>query len=172
MLGVQMHLTALNAKSEPESELVAEFDRRFGKESPEAIEWAFQAWREKSPFFPAASDIAALVREFRRGQREQMQLKAQMDEKFLLEERRRQGQVPDFRDVVKQLREVAEVLPEPWHLTRWEQSKQRVKGAEMKSVAQIIPELHLSAEQIAARRDRERAECERYRSHANNEFCE
>src|SRR5689334_17679298 len=76
MLGVQMHLTALNAKSEPEAELVSEFDRIFSRESPDAIQWAFQTWREKSPFFPAVSEMIALVKEFKRGQREQAELKA------------------------------------------------------------------------------------------------
>jgi hypothetical protein len=161
-LAVQMHLTALNAKSEPESELVAEFDRIFGKESPDAMEWAFRVWRERSPFFPAVSEIRKLVIEFHRGQREQAELKAKLDEKFLLEERRRQGQVPDFQDVAKQLREAVEKKGEPEHLKRVLQFRQKMQG-----VGQIVQTLHLTEEQIAARREKERAECEKYRTHAD-----
>jgi len=60
-LAVQMHLTALNAKLEPESELAQEFARVFGAEPAEAIEWVFQEWRLQSPFFPAIADIVRLI---------------------------------------------------------------------------------------------------------------
>ena len=60
-LAVQMHLTALNAKVDPESELAQEFARVFGTEPPDAIEWAFQEWRLHSPFFPTIADITKLI---------------------------------------------------------------------------------------------------------------
>jgi hypothetical protein len=60
-LAVEINITALNSKSEPERELVAEFTRVFDHESPEAIEWAFREWRLQSPFFPSVADIVELV---------------------------------------------------------------------------------------------------------------
>jgi hypothetical protein len=146
-----------------EGVLAGEFDRIFSRESPEAIQWAFQVWRDKSPFFPAVSEIRKLVLEFRRGQREQERLRAELDEKFLLEERRRQGQVPDYQEVVKQLRDVVEKMPEP-------EKRKPQMSTKMRGLMEIVPTLHLSEDQIAVRREKERAECERYRSHANNEF--
>jgi hypothetical protein len=60
-LAVEVNLTAINSKFEPEKELGAEFLRVFGDEPTEAIEWAFREWRLKSQFFPAVSDIAGLI---------------------------------------------------------------------------------------------------------------
>jgi hypothetical protein len=60
-LAVEINLTALNSKAEPERELVAEFTRVFDHEPPEAIEWAFREWRLQSSFFPAIADIAELI---------------------------------------------------------------------------------------------------------------
>ncbi len=60
-MAVEINLTALNSKSEPERELVAEFARVFDQESPEAIEWAFREWRLQSTFFPSISAIAELI---------------------------------------------------------------------------------------------------------------
>lgn len=164
MLGVQMHLTALNAKSEPEAELVSEFDRIFSRESPDAIQWAFQTWREKSPFFPAVSEMIALIKEFKRGQREQAELKARLDEQFLLEERRRQGQVPDFSEVVKELKVIAERVQPEW-AEREKRFKQRIERISLAAAT-----LDLTPEQIQQRRARECAEVERYRR--ENEFSE
>ncbi len=77
MLGHQINLTALNAKSDPAPELIAEFDRKFSRESPEALAWAFDAWRERSPFFPAVSEIRGLLRDWRRGERGEGRTKSQ-----------------------------------------------------------------------------------------------
>jgi hypothetical protein len=165
-LAIQVHLTALNAKITLDEEglLTAEFDRVFSRESPEAIQWAFQVWRERSPFFPAVSEIRKLVIEFKRGQREQMELQAQMDERFLLEERRRQGQVPDFVEVLKQLRAIADES-KPEHMERQQRFDQRIQR-----ISVAASTLDLTPEQIQARRDKERAEIARYREHSNNEF--
>jgi hypothetical protein len=164
-LGREINLTALNAKSDPSPELIAEFDRLFGKESPEALEWAFKAWRDQSPFFPPICEIRKLVREFQHGEREQRQLRAQMDERFLLEEARKRGELLEFGEVVQQLKDFVSKMPEPEHAKREKRFQQK-----MASVTQIVPSLNLSADQIATRRDKERAECEQYRSHADNEF--
>lgn len=166
MLGVQMHLTALNAKSEPEEELVSEFDRALSKEPPAAIEWAFVAWRDRSPFFPAISDIRKLLNEWRRAERERQELESQMEEKFLLEERRRQGQVPNFADVVKQLQAVADGA-EPEFMKKQKQFRQKM---EMQPISLATATLNLTEDQIRARRDKEIAEIRRYQEHSDNEF--
>jgi hypothetical protein len=160
MLGLQMHLTALNAKSEPEEELVAEFDRRFGKESPEALEWAFVAWRDRSPFFPTVSDIRQLLREYRKAEMERIALEAQLEEKFLLEQRRRQGKVPDFGEVIKQLKAIAESTPESESQKQWRKFNERVRAVAPASIA--LSTLHLTEEQIRARREKERREIKYY----------
>ena len=61
VLATEMHVTRLNAKAEPDELLDSEFMRCFACEDPEAVQWAFSEWREKSPFWPAISDIRHLV---------------------------------------------------------------------------------------------------------------
>ncbi len=56
-------------------------------------------------------------------------------------------------------------MPEPDYVKRMALFKQK-----MLNIAQIVPALNLSEDQIQARRERERAECEKYRTHADNEF--
>lgn len=168
-LAIQVHLTALNAKMTLDEEglLTSEFDRVFSKEQPEALQWAFQVWREKSPFFPAISEIRKLIADWRRGEQERRELESRMEENFLLEERRKQGQVPDFPEVVKQLQNVIESMPEPEHMKRHRQFNQRIER-----IGIAVNSIHLTEEQIAARRGKERAECERYREHSDNELRE
>src|SRR5216683_7276656 len=57
MLAVEMNLTAQNSKSEPASELVAEFSRELAGVPADGVQWAFRQWRRESPFWPAVSDI-------------------------------------------------------------------------------------------------------------------
>ena len=161
-LAVQMALTALNAKSDLDDELSAEFYRVFSHEPPQAIQWAFQAWREKSPFFPAVSDIRKLLAEWHRGARERLELESRMEEKFLLEERRNQGQLVDFQEAARQLRKVCESASRTAEPMQRESQFGRKMQGKWRGVAEIIPTIHLSEEQIAARRQKERAECEEY----------
>ncbi len=159
-----MHLTALNAKSEPEDALSAEFFRVFSRESPEALQWAFQVWRDRSPFFPAISDIRKLTIEWQRGQREQSALRAQMDQEFLLEEARKRGEVLSFGETMKLLKQIAdEAKPESEERER--QFKHRMLRAAM-----ALPAIQLTEEQIQSRRNKELAEIARYREHSDNEF--
>lgn len=162
-----MHLTALNVKSEPESELVAEFDRRFSKEPAVALAWAFEAWRDESRFFPAVADIRKLLRDWHRGQRERKELEEKLDQQFRLDQARQRGEILSYPELLKLLREDATKMAEPEHVTRMKKFRTRMSG-----ITQIIPSLHLSEEQIKARREKDRAECERYREHSDNEFCE
>jgi hypothetical protein len=154
-----MHLTALNAKSEPEAELTREFMRVLTKEPPAAVQWAFQAWRDVSPYFPAVSDIRKLLKDWHRGVRERIALEARLEERFLLEERRAQGQIPDFAEIVEKLREVsAQQECEP--AKRERTYRQRM---EMRRVSLAAGGLLLSEEQIRARRQKELDEIRRYR---------
>jgi hypothetical protein len=57
----QLDATAQNAKTELNSALSEEWMRKFKKQPPEAIEWAFRAWRDSSPFMPAISEIGELL---------------------------------------------------------------------------------------------------------------
>lgn len=152
-----MHLTTLNSKSEPEPELAAEFGRVFAKESPTALEWSFRVWRDRSPFFPAVSDILALVKEWRRGEQERKELHDKLDQKFLLEEGRRQGQVPELAEVFQNLRAVAARSMDIEPMKREQRYREKIASAQIAS-----PPVTLSQEQIVARRDKEREEIEEY----------
>lgn len=158
-LVVQMHLTALNAKSEPETELDREFMRVFANELPQAIQWAFEAWRDQSPFFPAVSDIRKLLRNWHRGVREREELERRLEEKFLLDERRRQGQVPDFAEAVKLLQEVC--TGQESEPTKRERAFRDRMG--MKRISLATATLALSDDEIRARRQKELAEIRQYR---------
>jgi hypothetical protein len=155
---VQMHLSALNAKSEPEKELGKEFLRVFANEPPQAIEWAFQAWRDKSPYFPAVSDIRSLLKDWRRGERERIELESKMQEKFLLEERSRQGQLVDFAEVVNQMQTIANLETEPTKRERTFRDRMA-----MQKIGVAAATMNLTDEQIRARREKDRAEIDRYR---------
>jgi hypothetical protein len=157
MLAIQMHLTALNAKSEPEAELVAEFDRRFSGEPPNAIEWAFVAWRDESRFFPSVADIRRLLKLWRRAERERLELESRLSERFLLEERRKQGLVPDFKEVLAELRRIAEEV-RPECMEKEEQFQKKL----MRHALSAVPTLALSEEEIQKRRQKERAEIQHY----------
>lgn len=87
-IAVEMHLSALNSKSEPESELTAEFSRRFAGERPDVIQWAFRQWRETSEFFPAISEIVTLVRRRKIEIIERLETKRQREEAIEREEAR------------------------------------------------------------------------------------
>jgi len=157
-IAVQMHLTALNAKSEPDPALVAEFDDVFAEESPDAIKWAFRIWRDQSSFFPAISDIRKLVESWHREKREIAEAENRRAERKAEEQARREGKLVGITDIQTQLRAVMAAQPEPEHMRRHRQFQQR-----MKRVSAAIPTLHLSEEEIQSRREKERAEIERYR---------
>jgi len=102
-----MHLTALNAKSEPETELAQEFTRVFGKEPTEAIEWAFCEWRKYSPFFPAISDIGGLLARWHREQREEAAYLERIAERKRLDQAREGGELIDFAEVRATIAQIA-----------------------------------------------------------------
>ncbi len=106
-LAVEMHLTALNAKSEQDSELIAEFDRVFSAEPPDAVRWAFRIWRQESPFFPTISDIAALVRSWHKTIQESQENERRLQEKLRTEAARARGELVEFSDLKDLLRKAA-----------------------------------------------------------------
>jgi len=101
---VQIHLTAMNAKSEPASELVAEFARVFKREPVEAIEYAFRAWRDESPFFPSVYDIREKVRAWHRAKADEERAHREHEERKQNEAARQKGNLYGFADVLAQFR--------------------------------------------------------------------
>jgi hypothetical protein len=162
MLGYQMKLTAENAKTKPDEDLLVEFKRLFGNESPDATKWAWEAWRGKSLYWPAISEILTLYKDFHRGQREQAELIARQEEKRRLEEGRKRGEVVEFPTLVKELKLAAAVEAEPARRLREFDERMAQAADSMRSVASALETLHLTEEQIQARREKEREEMRRY----------
>lgn len=146
-----MHLTGLNAKSEPPSELAAEFDRIFGALPPEVIQWIFGRWRENSPFWPPICGLNELLRQWRNEQ----ELLRQRAESREIREARETGSLVEFSDIVGQLKTIAKSMPEP-------QTSQRVRDLRQREVNLSVPAIQLTAEQIKARRTAELAEIAKY----------
>lgn len=155
---MQVHLTALNSKSESDAGLAQEFLRSFWAERPEAIEWAFRTWRGSSPFFPAISEIRALVERWHRERHEAAEAERRRAEKDALEQARKEGKLVEFTEVVKHLQQIAHSLPEPEHLKREREFNRRMQRA-----VSATGMLQLTDEEIRARRERECAEIRRYR---------
>jgi len=160
-----MNKTAQNAKTEPTPELMAEFDRVFGQEPPEATDWVWPLWRAKSPFWPAICDIHALYADWRRGQREQTELRARQDERAKIEEARKRGELVEFSAIVKGLKKLVKKIPEP-------EPCHRVRVMRQHQVNACVPSIdsawaRMSPEQKEARAEREREEIERYRSESD-----
>ncbi len=122
-----MLMTAANAKATVDSLLSAEFDRVFSGEAPEAIEWAFRVWRDEAPFFPTILDIRQLLASWHRKQREQADAKTKRQEKAEIEEMRKRGELVDFADIVKQMRETLNSQPEPEHMRREREFRHRMQ---------------------------------------------
>jgi hypothetical protein len=152
-----MHLCSLNAKAEPESELVLEFDREFAREDPEILQSAFRSHRRESKFFPTVSEIGDLIRAEKRYRREAAEAKQQRQERIQLEQARAAGNLVDFVDVRKLVADTIKRMPDPPALAKWHREKERQVTVE-------IPAVRLTPDQIAARRDVERAEIERYKA--------
>ena len=126
-IAVQIRLTALNSKSESDAQLAQEFLRCFWAEPPEAVEWAFRAWRDESPYFPAILDIRKLIASWHRQQREQADATARRQEKAQIEELRERGELVEFADIVKRMRETLNSQPEPEHLRREREFRHRMQ---------------------------------------------
>jgi hypothetical protein len=157
VIAVQVHLTTLNSKSEPDSELTREFLRVFWNEPPSALEWAFRKWREESPYFPAISELRKLLDGWHRNQREQEEGEALRREKEAVEQARSEGNVVEFANLVKDLREILDAQGEPEHERRLREFNERMLHAGLATVT-----LHLTPDEIAARREKELEEIRKY----------
>lgn len=151
ILAVELDLTAQNSKSQPESNLVAEFSRKFSKEPTEAIQYAFRAWRDASPYFPAVSDILELLRTWHRMQAEEDRHRQQVEDNKRIADARARGELVDFSEILTKLNEAIGKIPEAPHVQRVRRMRERV-------AMQIVPPVHLTKEQIEARREKELAE--------------
>jgi hypothetical protein len=161
MLAVEMHLTALNAKSVPELELVAEFSRSFAHFPPAAIQFAFRKWRESEWGFPAISQIFGLCALWTKQQRAEREAAERAQEKRLEDEARKGGQLLDFAELRKKLADLAatKAMPEAER-----QRREFERGiAERMAKATAPPALTLTPQEIEARREQERIEIERAR---------
>lgn len=106
MLAVELHLTSLNAKTEPEPELVSEFSRVLSEEPHEAIQWAFREWRNRSGFFPALHEIRGLIARWHQDRWLETERLRQTRERRELDKARGRGELIDFADLKQQLAEV------------------------------------------------------------------
>jgi hypothetical protein len=155
-LAVQMHLTALNAKSEPPEELAAEFARRFSAESSACLEWAFNTHRDKSNFFPTIAEMLALVKEWKRGKREQEELRQRLQDKLSLEEARTAGLLAspeDMSEMVDRLNKIAQ-MPEPEHVKRQRRYEERMASPRVAAPCLVVP-----PELLAESRQHKRCGC-------------
>lgn len=98
----------MNAKTELDEFLVAEFSRALLDFPPEAIETAFRNWRDVSPYFPAISNIRELcilwVRHF--GEDREMEERAQRQREA--EAARERGELLEWSDVLEKFAEIVE----------------------------------------------------------------
>jgi hypothetical protein len=159
-LVIQLDLTAANAKSSPDVELLKEFKRVFEGEAPEVIEWAFRSWRDECPFWPAVSDIRKFVARWHGEKREAVEAEKRRAEREAIEQARKDGKLVEFSEIVKGLKEKAKSMPDPEHITRNREFGQRMQRISPSLISQAVC---MTPEQIEARRDKEREEIRRYR---------
>lgn len=167
LLAKQLYISGVNAAGAPgiEPEIHNEFTREFWSADPEALEYAFRTFRGKCSFVPTIAEIRALVGEWEFNQREARKEQARQAEKAATEEGRKQGKVPELREVLAQLGELAGKMKIPEHERKLQES--RAQTPSRFSIPTIAP--RMTAEQIAARREKERAEIERYKQQAKAE---
>jgi hypothetical protein len=164
-LAVQIHLCNLNSKTEMEPELSEEFARVFSNEPTEALTYAFACWREVSRFIPAISDIRELLKAWHRNKAELAAISSRATEKKRLEAAREAGELADPAILISDLVHIAQMPKAP------SEREQRMKLAiERLRRADAPPAVQLTKEQIAARRDKEREEIDRYVRNGNAEL--
>lgn len=153
----ELDLTATNSKTVLEPRLSAEFARVLADYPAEAIEAAFRGWRDVSPYFPAVSDIRQLCALWVQRKAEALQDEYQRLQQQELNAGRERGELIDFADIVKKLKEQCHDMPEPEpeNVRRYRQVQQPLVNA-------AAPPIYMTPEEIAARRERERAEIASY----------
>jgi hypothetical protein len=114
----ELDLTAANAKTDLTTEQNREWLRLFGREPEEALQWAFRRWRARSRYMPAILDITDSLRDWHRNERWMREERRKSEERKQLEEARARGEIVEFGDVLKQMREILKTQPEPEHVKR------------------------------------------------------
>jgi hypothetical protein len=108
-LGIELVLTAQNAKVSLSAELQSEFVREFQNESPELLERVFRAWRRRSKFMPAVSEIYDLLEQTAESYFQERQAeKDQADQADRNAARRYWNEHPEVRSEVTRLSKALE----------------------------------------------------------------
>lgn len=155
ILADELQLTALNSKSVPDERLVAEIARVFLNEPGDALRLVFRQWRRQSPFFPTISNIQALLGAHRQELRIAAEIEAQRQERDRVRVARDRGELVDFADIKKRLTEISDGCKMPEIEQRRRAFNRRVQEAP------VVPALHLTPEEIAARCAEERKQNQR-----------
>ncbi len=155
----ELDLCAADSKSEPDVRLNGEFLREFAKEKPDVIQWAFRTHRRESQFFPSINEITVLIGLRRRELWEASEAERRQQEKSELDQARAEGKLVDISDLRQMIADTVKRMPE----TPADIKHNRLQEAEVRIET---PPLPLTAEQIAARREQERAEIKRYQREA------
>jgi len=85
---------------------MGEFSKKFAGAPAEAIAYAFDKWRDSSPFFPAISDIRELIAEWRVQQGEAAASKRIAEEMRQEREAREKGETVGYADVLRKFGEI------------------------------------------------------------------
>ena len=116
-LGVELHLSTLNSKTEPDSSMVAEFSREFENVLPDHIQWAFREHRRSSSFFPTIAEIWALINQRKRELVELLAENLRREERAETERARAAGELMDMADIKAKLADIVKRIPDsPAHV--------------------------------------------------------
>lgn len=143
--------------------LESEFMRRFHGEDPDQLRAAFEEHRDRSPFFPAVSEIVEIMRVRKARLRESTEVERRRQEREELQKARADGKLVDFADVRERITEIVKRMPDTPQLKRWHSRKDK------ETTGVVTPAVVLSPEQIMAEVEKERndpkmsAEIARYR---------
>src|SRR6266568_638537 len=152
ILAVQLVLTAQNAKVLLSEELQSEFVREFERESPELLERVFRAWRRRSKFMPAISEIYDLLEEEAHTRDQERQMERDQQDREDREAAREIWQDPaQAQWLEQQARELAHKLALSPAITA-------NRPFIIRRAQPVSPGITLTTEEIAERRDRERQE--------------
>lgn len=138
---------------------MTEFVEEFSSEPEEAILWAFKMWRRQSRFTPTICDMYALFGQWHREKHETAEAEKRRAERGAEEQARREGKLVGIADIQQQLAQALQSQPEPEHLRKHREFRLRMERA----ATAVSTLLHLTEDQIAARREKEREEIRRYR---------
>lgn len=113
----ELDLTATNSKTVMEPRLSAEFLRVLSDFPAEAVEYAFRAWRDESPFFPSVSEIRGLCQAWVRRKSEERELQERAEQRKEVAEARERGELVEWVDVVRKFKEISDAA-KPEHFVK------------------------------------------------------